>query len=260
MPLVRTEVRDHVAVVTLDDPARRNAISLAMNDELVATIDELDERDDVGAIVITGAGRAFCAGADLGELEASRDADGLARIYAGFVRVAHARLPTLAAVNGAAVGAGFNMALACDAIVAGRSARFDTRFVQLGIHPGGGSTWRLRRITDNQTVMAMMVFGEVLDGEAAARHGVAWRCVDDDELLDTAVAMAARAAAGPRELVRRIKASIGTLERVRDSDGAVEHEIDAQVWSMQQPEFDELVTAWRERISSKGKSSEGTAS
>lgn len=252
MPLVRTEVRDRVAIVTLDDPARRNAVSLALNEELITTIDELDDRDDVGAIVITGAGRAFCAGADLGELQAARDAEGLARIYAGFLRVAHARLPTVAAVNGPAVGAGLNMALACDVILAGRSARFDTRFVQLGIHPGGGSTWRLRRITDNQTVMAMMLFGEVLDGEAAARHGVAWRCVDDDALLDTAVTMAARAASGTPSLLRRIKATINTLERVRDSDGAVAHELDPQVWSMQQPAFQELVEAWRARISSKG--------
>src|SRR5690606_17309995 len=106
--------------------------------------------------------------------------------------------------------------------------------------PGGGHTWRLRRITDNQTVMAMVLFGEVLDGEAAARHGVAWRCVDDDQLLDAAVAMAARAAAGPRPLVRRIKATIATLEHVRSMDAAVEHEIDPQVWSMRQPEFHEL--------------------
>lgn len=251
MSLVRSEVRDGVGVVTLDDPNRRNAVSLALNDELVATLDELEARDDVGALVITGAGRAFCAGADLGELAAARDADSLARIYAGFLRVAHMRVPTIAAVNGAAVGAGINMALACDVILAARSARFETRFMQLGIHPGGGHTWRLRRITDHQTVSAMVLFGEVLDGEAAARHGLAWRCVDDVELLDAATAMATRAAAAPRTLVQRTKATITALESIRDTDAAVAHELYPQVWSMQQPEFHEQVARWRERISGR---------
>ncbi|HEX7094860.1 MAG TPA: enoyl-CoA hydratase-related protein [Acidimicrobiales bacterium] len=249
MALIRTDVRDRVAVVTLDDPGRRNAISLAMNDELVAAMDELEERDDVGAIVVTGAGSAFCAGAELGELQASADEEGLRRIYAGFLRVTHARVPTIAAVNGPAVGAGINLALACDVILAARSARFDTRFLQLGIHPGGGHTWRLRRITDAQTVMAMVLFGEALDGEAAARHGVAWRCVEDADLLDAAREMAARAAAAPPMLARRVKATIASLERVHDSEGAVAHELDPQVWSMRQPAFRELVARWRARIS-----------
>jgi enoyl-CoA hydratase len=250
MALVRTEVRDRVAVITLDDPDRRNAVSLAMNAELRTVVAELDDRDDVGAIVVTGEGRAFCAGADLGELRASADAEGLGEIYAGFLAIAHARTPTIAAVNGPAVGAGMNMALACDLVVAGRSARFDSRFLQIGIHPGGGHTWRLARLAGAQTALAMVVFGEVLDGEAAARHGLAWRCVDDQELLATALALAGRAAAQPPVLTRRAKATIGTLARVADSDAAVAHELDAQVWSMGQPEFHAMIDAMARRISS----------
>jgi enoyl-CoA hydratase len=247
--LVHTDIRDRVAIVTLDDPARRNAINAAMNDELIATVDDLEQRDDVGALVLTGAGRAFCAGADLDELAASADGEGLSKIYAGFLRVAHSRLPTIAAVNGAAVGAGMNMALACDVILAGRSARFDTRFLQLGIHPGGGHTWRLARLAGMQTVMAMVLFGEVLDGEGAARHGLAWRCVDDAELLDAARTTAARAASFPPELARRTKATIAQLHRVRSSDDAVQHELDPQVWSMHQPPFIENVAALKRQIS-----------
>ena len=93
--------------------------------------------------------------------------------------------------------------------------------------------------------------GEVLDGEAAARHGLAWRCVDDDALLDTARAMARRAAQVPRDLARRTKATIHALDGIRDSDTAVEHELDPQVWSMHQPAFEELVKELKQRISNR---------
>jgi enoyl-CoA hydratase len=251
MGLIRIEVGDRVARVTLDDPDRRNAISLAMNRELVAAIEGLEARDDVGAIVVTGAGRAFCAGADLSELRASADHDGLAHIYAGFLRLAHCRIPTVAAVNGAAVGAGMNMALACDLIVAARAARFDSRFLDIGIHPGGGHTWRLRNLTDPQTVAAMVLFGEALDGEGAERRGLAWTCVDDDALLETAHRIAARAAHHPPALTRKTKATIAQLPRVHSSEDAVAHELDPQVWSMQQPAFRELVDSLQQRISGR---------
>ena len=97
---------------------------------------------------------------------------------------ARSPLPTIAAVNGAAVGAGMNLALACDVRLAGRSARFDTRFLQLGLHPGGGHTWMLQRIAGPQAAAAVVLFGEVLDGEEAERCGLVWRCVDDDALRD----------------------------------------------------------------------------
>jgi enoyl-CoA hydratase len=247
--MVRTAVSNGVAIVTLDDPDRRNAINLTMNAELIAAVDELEARDDVGALVLTGAGSAFCAGADLDDLKNSASHEGLGDIYSGFLRVARSMLPTVAAVNGPAVGAGMNMALACDVILAGRAARFDPRFLQIGIHPGGGHTWRLLRITDQQTVMAMVVFGEVLDGEAAARHGLAWRCVEDDALLDAARGLASRAASFPRDLVARTKATIMGLAAIDSSDAAVAHELDPQVWSMSQPAFRELITRLQQRIS-----------
>ncbi|HEX8581868.1 MAG TPA: enoyl-CoA hydratase-related protein, partial [Acidimicrobiales bacterium] len=141
---VRTETGDGVAVVVLDDPGRRNALTQAMVDGIVTAFDRLEVDGGIGAVIVTGAPPAFCAGADLGDL-AGGTRQGLLAIYEGFLRVARSPLATVAAVNGAAVGAGMNLALACDVRLAGRSARFDTRFLDLGLHPGGGHTWLLRR-------------------------------------------------------------------------------------------------------------------
>ena len=240
MKHLRVDRDGGVAVVTLDDPDRRNALSAGMVPEIVATFDELETDASVGAVVVTGAPPAFCAGADLSHL-GSADRAGLGSVYDGFLRVGRSPLPTIAAVNGAAVGAGVNLALVCDVRMAGASARFDTRFLKLGLHPGGGHTWMMRRVAGPQATAATVLFGEVLDGEAAARHGLAWRCVPDDALLDEARTMAARAAAAPRELVKRTKQTIATMAGVDGHDEAVAIELDVQVWSMQQPDFAERV-------------------
>jgi enoyl-CoA hydratase len=173
------EIAERVAVVTLNDPERRNALNMTMVEEIVETFDKLESDPDVGAVVVTGAPPAFCAGADLSHLGGSQR-EGLRSIYEGFLRVGRSPLPTIAAVNGAAVGAGMNLALCCDLRLAARRAKFDTRFLQLGLHPGGGHTWMFRRITGPQAVFATVLFGEVLDGAEAERCGLVWRCVDDD--------------------------------------------------------------------------------
>ena len=250
MTRVRSEVDSRVAVVTLDDPGRRNALDLGLCDDIVATFDELEARDDVGAVVVTGAPPAFCAGADLSHLGGS-ERDGLLAVYEGFLRVGRCPLPTIAAVNGAAVGAGMNLALVCDLRLAGRSARFDTRFLQLGLHPGGGHTWMFRRITGPQAVFATVVFGEVLSGEDAERCGLVWRCVDDDALLPTAVELAARAAAGPPELVAKLKETIADMADVETHGAAVERELVPQVWSVRQPAFQERLQALQAKISGR---------
>jgi enoyl-CoA hydratase len=253
---VRIEVSDRVAVVTLDDPKRRNALDLAFCDEMAAAFDSIEARDDVGAVVVTGAPPAFCAGADLSHLGASGDGDegaraGLLAVYEGFLRVGRCPLPTIAAVNGAAVGAGMNLALVCDLRIAGRSAKFDTRFLQLGIHPGGGHTWMFRRITGPQSVFATVIFGEVLNGEEAERAGLVWRCVDDEALLPTCIELAARAAAGPPELVAKMKQTIHDMADVDTHADAVERELTPQVWSIQQPAFQERLAALRAKITTK---------
>jgi enoyl-CoA hydratase len=253
---VRIEVSDRVAVVTLDDPKRRNALDLAFCDEMSAAFDSIEARDDVGAVVVTGAPPAFCAGADLSHLGASGEGEegaraGLLAVYEGFLRVGRCPLPTIAAVNGAAVGAGMNLALVCDLRVAGRSAKFDTRFLQLGLHPGGGHTWMFRRITGPQAVFATVLFGEVLNGEEAERAGLVWRCVDDEALLPTCIELAARAAAGPPELVAKMKQTIHDMADIATHGDAVERELTPQVWSIQQPAFQERLAALQAKITTK---------
>ena len=249
MALVLTEIDDGVATVTLNHPEVRNAVSLEMNQELESVFDQLEEDRSVGAVVLTGAPPAFSAGANLDELLAADDPGRLGAIYAGFLRVAHTPLPTVAAVNGPAVGAGMNFALACDVILAGRQAMFESRFLQIAIHPGGGHTWRLRSICDRQTAMAMVVFGERLDGPRAAEIGLAWKCVDDEELLGEARRLARRPARAPRALTAAMKQTIIDMGAVTDSEAAVAREVDPQAWSMAQPEFKERVAALKEAIS-----------
>ncbi len=253
MGLLHVEVSDGVGLLRLDDPARRNALSLPLVDKIVAAVARLEADRSVGALVVTGAPPAFCAGADLSDLGASRDSreSGLRRIYEGFLVVARSPLPTIAAANGPAVGAGMNLALGCDVRLAGRRARFDTRFLQLGLHPGGGHTWMLQRIVGQQGALASLLFGEVLDGEAAERVGLAWRCVDDDDLVDEALAMARSCAEGPHELARRIKATVRRQAEVADHDEAVTLELAEQLWSLDQPDFAERLAALEHRIAAR---------
>lgn len=250
MALVRLSVERGVATLTLDHPGERNTLTEAMVAEIVDAMDTVEADESVGAVVVTGAPPAFCAGANLGNL-AEATGDRLGNIYEGFLRIARSPLPTLAAVNGAAVGAGMNLALGCDVRLAGRSARFDTRFLQLGIHPGGGHTWMLRRIVGPQVAHAAVVFGQVLDGAEAERVGLALRCVDDADLLPAAQAMAEVAASAPRELVITTKATLAAMADVADHPTAVQRELEPQLWSTRQPWFAERLAALRSRIGAR---------
>jgi enoyl-CoA hydratase len=239
-PLISLEVTEGVALVTLNDPERRNAVTMQMRDEMVACFDEMESRSDVGAVVITGAGSAFCAGADLGDLAAA-DSEMFRKIYDAFLRVASSTLPTIAAVNGPAVGAGMNLALACDVRLAARSARFITRFVQIGLHPGGGGAWMLQRLVQSQVAKAMLIFGDELDGEQAAQAGLVLRCVDDDLLVTEAMLLAARGAEVPRELAMRVKQTLNEVSHLDGLSDAVAVELEAQIWSSQQQFFRDRV-------------------
>ncbi len=232
MPL-HVERRDAVAVLTLDDAERRNALTAALVDEIVTAIAACESDDTVGSVVVTGAPPAFCSGADVSALGAmsehdGRDAGQVRGIYDGFLSVRDCTLPTVAAVNGPAVGAGFNLALCCDVRIAGESARFDSRFARIGLHPGGNHLWMLERAVGPQAAAAMNLFGERVEGPRAAEIGLAWRCVPDDALLDEAVALAARAAEVHRSLARSVKQTLREVPWQPDFATALETELERQ--------------------------------
>lgn len=250
MPLVLSEIADGVGTLTLNKPEERNTLTAEMVDEIVAAMDAFESDETVGAVVVTGAPPSFCAGANLGNL-AEATGDSLGRIYEGFLRVARSPLPTLAAVNGAAVGAGMNMALGCDVRIVAHEAKLDTRFLQLGLHPGGGHTWMFRRIAGPQATMAAVVFGQVLDGREAERIGIAYRSVPRDDLQAVAHQFATGAASAPRELAIAAKATIRAMADVDDHPSAVARELEPQLWSAGQPWFEERLAAMRARISKR---------
>ena len=242
MDRVRVETVDRVAIVTLSDPTRRNAMTATMVQEIVETFDRLEASDDVGAVVVTGEAPAFCSGADLSDLgdlagSDSRERQGIVSIYEGFLRVLRSSLPVVAAVNGPAVGAGMNLALACDVRLTGASGRFDARFVRIGLHPGGGHTWMLDRIVGPQAAAAIVVFGEVVDGPRAVEIGLAWSSHPDDELHAAALRLAARAAGVPKPLSARAKQTLREVPWQPDFESALATEVEHQTWSLGQGWF-----------------------
>ena len=160
---LRYDVADHILTLTLDRPDQLNAFTVEMAGELIDAFNRASDDDAVRAIVITGAGKGFCAGADLKKHSTGERSEAERESY---IRLAHETIrkivehpkPIIAAVNGPAVGAGVNLALVCDLRLAARSARFDSRFIKLGIHPGGGHTWMLRQLVGPQTAAAMSMF------------------------------------------------------------------------------------------------------
>ena len=247
MSLIILERSEGVATLTLNNPAERNTMTAEMVGDIKQAMDEIEADKTVGAIIVTGAAPAFCAGANLGNL-AEADGESLSRIYEGFLRIARTPLPTIAAVNGAAVGAGMNLALCCDVRIAAHRAKFDTRFLQIGLHPGGGHTWMFQNIAGPQATMAAVVFGEILDGLEAQRVGLAYKCVPDDELISASRLMAVRAASVPRELAIITKRTIQEMANIATHSEAIAKELDPQVWTTRQPWFAERLAALQSRI------------
>jgi enoyl-CoA hydratase len=242
MDHVRVSEADRVATITLVDVKRRNAMTAAMVEEIVATFDALEANDSVGAVVITGEPPAFCSGADvgsLGTLAAGGDDErrSVVSIYEGFLRVLRSSLPTVAAVNGPAVGAGMNLALVCDVRLAATSARFEARFLKIGLHPGGGHTWLLERTVGPQAAAAIVLFNEPIDGARAADIGLVWKCVPDGQLLEDAQSFAAGAARVPTPLSARTKQTLRQVPWQPDFAAALATEVEHQAWSLGQGWF-----------------------
>ena len=246
---VLVHVEDRVATLTVNDPERRNAVTAEISAALRAAVDADEADPGVHALIVTGAGKAFCAGADLSALGEATE-DGLMAIYDGFLAVANCALPTIAAVNGAAVGAGLNLALAADVRIAGPAALFDPRFQKLGIHPGGGATWMLHRAVGPQVARASLLFGMRFDAESAVRHGLALEMADDP--VAAARELATGPAGAPREVVLATKASMRATANpgLVDSDKhriAVHTELGPQARSILSPAFAERLASAKRR-------------
>jgi len=244
------DVRDRVALITVNDPNRRNIMTAETSAGMRAAVTRAEADRNVHAVVVTGAGSAFCAGADLSDLGSTPAADGLHQIYDGFLAVADCILPTVAAVNGPAVGAGLNLALACDVRIAGPRALFDPRFQKLGLHPGGGATWMLQRAAGPEVARAALLFGMRFDADAAVRHGIAFSVADDP--VAAALELAAGPASAPREVVVATKATMrhtispGFVDTEQHAS-AVDAEVGPQVESLQSEGFAQRLVAARQR-------------
>lgn len=249
------------ALLTLRDPRRRNAMSRALSQQLVDALDAVVADERVRAVVVTGAadhGPAFCAGGDLDELAAIGASEGddaersIKAVYAGFLALAACPLPTIAAVDGPAVGAGINVALAADIRLAGDTARFEPGFLRLGLHPGGGMTWMAQRLVGGQATLAMLLAGEGLDAAAAERSGLALRRVPGEmpepvlgadgtvprsPAVGEALRMAAHSARAPRELVVATKAAVRATAGLDEQRDAVDVEVGPQLESLRSPAF-----------------------
>ena len=208
---IRLEIAEGVALITLHRPEARNAINLEVVNEMHAALEALGRDEKVRVLILTGSGRtAFAAGADIRELRDRRAADALSGINSGlFLAVERFPLPTIAAVNGYALGGGCELALACDLRVAGESARFGQPEVGLGIIPAAGATYRLPRLVGAGRARELILTGRIIDSDEALRIGLVTRRVPDDRVVEEARAIALlMARKGPLAL-RAAKLALG---------------------------------------------------
>ena len=215
--LVEKRHDEGIAVVTLNRPDRLNAINSDMQRELGDALEEIDRDDEMRVLVLTGAGRAFCAGADVGRMaggggahDAQRGAEEVRRGFRGAQRLIlglqRMEKPTIAMINGVAVGAGFDLACACDLRTGSPASRFMVAFVRLGLFPGYGGTWLYPRALGSIPKAAELLFtGDWLEAEEAHRHGLLNRLTSAEELQEETMGLARRIAQGPPIAIRLAK-------------------------------------------------------
>lgn len=211
------ELRAGVARLTLNRPERLNSFNIEMHAEVRAVLDEVKEDGSCRVLVLTGAGRGFCAGQDLGDRAVAPGAaatdlgDSIERRYKPLVLALRALpMPVIAAVNGVAAGAGANLALACDMVIAARSASFIQSFSKLGLVPDSGGTWFLPRLVGPARAIGAAFLGDKLPAEQAADWGLIWRCVADEQFPAAVEELAQRLAVAPTRALARIKEAIYT--------------------------------------------------
>jgi enoyl-CoA hydratase len=246
------EVTDGVAVLTLNQPARRNPMSERMGEELAETLRGVEARDDVRVLVLAGAGESFCAGGDMAMIEANtrRDVEARRRMMRGYyeryLSLQRLPIPTIAAIHGHAVGGGLALALVCDLRYAAEDARISVNFSRLGLHPGMGSTLTLTRAVGAARALELFYTGRVVSGREAEAIGLVNRAVPRPALMPTALETARTIAAGSPLVVRMLKRAVYQgLESALAT--AVEYETFCQAITFGSDDLQEGLAAARER-------------
>src|SRR5262245_31359586 len=246
------DIADGAAHLTLNRPERLNSFTVQMHDEVAHALDEV-AKSNARVLVLTGAGRGFCAGQDLSDRAVAPGGDGvdlgesLEKRYNPLIRkLASLEMPVVCAVNGVAAGAGANIALACDIVIAARSAKFIQSFANIGLIPDSGGTWTLPRLAGQARALGLALTGEPLTAERAEAWGLIWKCVDDDKLADETGALAAKFAGAPT------KGLAATKKLIRESgartlDAQLEVERDAQRALGRTEDYKEGVAAFMEK-------------
>ena len=242
-----------VASLTLNRPNKLNAFNGAMHKEVAEALGRA-EQDKARVLLLTGAGRGFCTGQDLSGLsEAEKQDPGhpLEHHYNPLMRkLAALPFPVLCAVNGVAAGAGANIALGCDLVIAARSAKFIQSFVHVGLAPDAGGTWTLPRLAGQARAMGLMLTGEALSAERAEAWGLIWKVVDDAILMPEALALAARLAAAPTKSLAAIRGALrASWNNTLDRQLEMERELQRQMG--QTSDYREGVTAFLEKRAPK---------
>ena len=248
-------IRDgHVATLKLNRPESRNAMSIAMGDEVARAVEEIRADADIRVLVVTGEGRAFSGGGDLGMLAADA---GIGEPHAGmggpprefynrYLSVATLPIPTLAAINGHAIGAGFCFALACDLRIASSNAKLGMTFTKLGIHPGMGATYFLPRLVGTTRACDLLFTGRIIDAEEALAIGLVSALIVPDDLLPAAHSLADRIVANDPRATQLTKVALAAPQ---DKHPAVELEAQAELFDS--PEKHRRMTEFLERPRSK---------
>ena len=235
--------------ITLNRPERLNALNVEMAAALDAVLDEAAADKTCRAILLTGAGRGFCAGQDLTEIVGASPAD-LERLLEHYhpliLKIRALSIPVVCAVNGVAAGAGANLALACDIVLAARSATFVQAFARIGLIPDCGGTWFLPRLVGTARARALAFLAEPLPAETAAEWGLVWRMIEDERLLPEAEALAARLASQASNALALTKRALdatgeNTLAQQLDLEGELQRQAGAH------PDHAEGVRAFLEK-------------
>jgi 2-(1,2-epoxy-1,2-dihydrophenyl)acetyl-CoA isomerase len=250
---IKVQVREGILTITLDRAEKLNAFAGHMRRDLGETLERAGSDDDVRVVVITGAGRAFCAGGDVAamdEMIAREDADEFARMLGAGRRVVTAIRemvkPVVASINGVASGAGFNLALACDLRIAAESARFSQSFVKVGLHPDWGGTYFLPRLVPSNIACEMFFLGDAIDSARALALGLVNRVVPDDQLAAETARLAERLRDAPPESIAAAKHAV-YLSHHAELEEMLQYETEAQLRCFQTANAREGVRAFLEK-------------